>query len=57
MSMISKDCTPKHSNKQVIPDDGEFNLNHHNGIKDIKVIEDNSYHYLCYLDDGWREER
>ena len=35
----------------------EFNLNSHNGIKDIKVIEDNSKHYLCHLDDGWVEER
>ena len=35
----------------------EFNLNSHNGIKDIKIIEDNSYHYLCYLDDGWKEDK
>ena len=32
---------------------GEFNLTAHNGIKKITVIEDNSSHYLCYLDDGW----
>lgn len=35
----------------------EFNLNPHNGIKDIKIIEDNSYHYLCHLDDGWKEDK
>lgn len=31
----------------------EFNLTKHNGIKEIKVITDNSRHYLCHLDDGW----
>ena len=34
----------------------EFNLTTHNGIKKVQVIEDNSSHYLCYLDTdkGWR---
>lgn len=32
----------------------EFNLDSHNGIKKIQVIEDNSQHYLCYLDKGWK---
>lgn len=36
---------------------GEFNLNSHSGTKSIKIIEDNSYHYLCYLDDGWKEDK
>ena len=34
----------------------EFNLNNHNGIKKINIIEDNSNHYLCYLDDGWKAD-
>ena len=34
----------------------EFNLNSHNGIKDIKIIEDNSHHYLCHLDNNWKED-
>ncbi|MCH5155280.1 MAG: hypothetical protein J1F69_01615 [Clostridiales bacterium] len=32
----------------------EFNLTTHNGIKKVSVIEDNSAHYLCYLDDGYK---
>lgn len=34
----------------------EFNLTSHNGIKKVQVIEDNSFHYLCYLDaeKGWK---
>ena len=32
----------------------EFNLNSHNGIKKVQVIEDNSSHYLCHIDDGWK---
>ena len=35
----------------------EFNLIPHNGIKDVKTIVDNSAHYLCYLDDGFREDK
>lgn len=35
----------------------EFNIVPHNGIKNIKVIEDNSSHYLCNLDDDWKEDR
>lgn len=35
----------------------EFNLTLINGIKKVTVIEDNSFHYLCYLDDGWKEDR
>ena len=31
----------------------EFNLTKHNGIKEVKVITDNSKHYLCYIDDEW----
>ena len=31
----------------------EFNLTTHNGVKKVTVIEDNSKHYLCYLDNGW----
>ena len=32
----------------------EFNLTAHNGIKKVQVIEDNSSHYLCNYDDGWK---
>ena len=32
----------------------EFNLTPHNGIKKTSVIEDNSPHYLCHLDDGYK---
>lgn len=32
----------------------EFNLISHNGIKKVTVIEDNSQHYLCHLDDGYK---
>ena len=32
----------------------EFNLNTHNGIKKVQVVEDNSQHYLCYSDKGWK---
>lgn len=32
----------------------EFNLIPHNGIKKVQIIEDNSSHYLCHLDDGWK---
>lgn len=34
----------------------EFNLTPHNGMKKVQVIEDNSSHYLCYLDaeKGWK---
>ena len=35
----------------------EFNIIPHNEIKNIRVIEDNSHHYLCYLDDDWKEDR
>ena len=35
----------------------EFNLSSHNGIKDIKIIEDNSHHYLCHLDNNWKEDK
>ncbi len=31
----------------------EFNLTAHNGIKRVLPIEDNSSHYLCYLDDEY----
>ncbi len=33
----------------------EFNLTPHKGIKKVRIIEDNSFHYLCYLDaeKGW----
>lgn len=34
----------------------EFNLNKFNGIRDIKAIVDNSQHYLCYLDKGWKPD-
>lgn len=34
----------------------EFNLTPHNRIKAIKIITDNSNHYLCYLDDGWKSD-
>lgn len=32
-----------------------FQLKIENGIKNIKVIEDNSFHYLCHLDSAWKE--
>ena len=35
----------------------EFNIIPHNGVKNIKIIEDNSQHYLCYLDKDWKEDR
>ncbi len=34
----------------------EYKLNKCNGIRDIKVIVDNSKHYLCHLDSGWSEK-
>ena len=35
----------------------EFNLTKHNGISKVKTIVDNSQHYLCYLDDGWKADK
>lgn len=35
----------------------EFNLITYNGIERVIVIEDNSNHYLCYLDKGWKPAR
>ena len=32
----------------------EFNLTTGNGIKKVKVLVDNSEHYRCHLDDGYR---
>ena len=34
----------------------EFNITPHNNIKKVQVIEDNSFHYLYYLDAerGWK---
>lgn len=34
----------------------EFNLNERNGIKKIKILVDNSEHYRCHLDNGYKEK-
>ena len=44
-------CSPYLATEELVQVvKNKFNLNSHNGIKDIKIKADGSSHYRCYLD-------